>query len=126
MRYLLDSTLLIDHANRDPDANMTLAGLFEEGHELFTCDIVTAEVLSWNRTEDLRHLTVLLDSLEYVSTTPTAARWAAESRRKRHGSGGTRALGDAIIAGVAVDLDATIVTRNATDFIRQGVPVLEY
>lgn len=126
MRYLLDSTLLIDHANRIPEAAATLARFFEDGHELYTCDIVTTEVLSWDHPEDLRHLTALLDSLEYVATTPTAARWAAESRRKRHGAGGLRALGDAIIAGVAVDLDATVVTRNGVDFIRQGVPVLEY
>lgn len=126
MRYLLDSTLLIDHANRDEAAAATLARFFEEGHELYTCDIVTTEVLSYDDPDDLRHLEMLLDALEYVATTPTAARWAAASRRSRHRAGGLRALGDAIIAGVAVDLDATVVTRNADDFVRQGVPVFTY
>jgi predicted nucleic acid-binding protein len=33
-------------------------------------------------------------------------------------------LGDALIAGVATTLDATVVTRNRPDFARQGVAVL--
>ncbi len=37
-----------------------------------------------------------------------------------------RSLADAIIAGVARDLEATVVTRNPRDFEAQGVPVLAY
>ncbi len=125
-RYLLDSTLLIDHANVDPAAQAMLRRLFEEGHELYTCDAVTAEVLSFDAPDDLHHLEVLLDSLEYVATTPTAARWAASSRRERRRAGGSRALGDALIAAVARDLAATVVTRNVADFARQGVETLDY
>lgn len=126
MRYLLDSTLLIDHGNRDPAAIETLRRLFEEGHELYTCDVVTCETLSFGGSDDLRHLERLLDALEYVSTSPNAARWAGASRRSRHRAGGKRAVGDALIAGVATDLDAVVVTRNTTDFERQGVRILSY
>jgi len=126
MRYLLDSTLLIDHGNGDPEAVRVLRRLIEEGHDLFTCDVVTCETLSLGDEAQLRHLRTLLDALEYVSTSPSAARWAANSRRERHLSGGKRSLGDALIGGVAADLDAVVVTRNRPDFERQGVPVLEY
>lgn len=126
MRYLLDSTVLIDHGNDDREAGMLLRRLYEEGHALFTCDVVTCETLSRGDEERLRHLRALLDALEYVATSPSAARWAAESRRRRHVAGGKRALGDALIAGVAVDLDAIVVTRNRPDFERQGIRVLEY
>ena len=126
MRYLLDSTLLIDHANGDPAAITLLARLVGEGHDLITCDVVTCEVLSRGRSEDLRHLDALLASLEYISTTPDAARWAGASRRARNLAGGKRALGDALIAGIAADLQATVVTRNRPDFERQGIPVLDY
>jgi predicted nucleic acid-binding protein len=34
--------------------------------------------------------------------------------------------GDAIIAGAAVDLNATVVTRNVEDFRTLGVPVETY
>jgi predicted nucleic acid-binding protein len=35
-------------------------------------------------------------------------------------------LGDALIAGAAWSLGATVVTRNPDDFERMGVPVLAY
>lgn len=126
MRYLLDTTLLIDHGNGDAAATGLLRRLVEEGHDLYTCDVVTCETLSRGNDEELRHLGTLLDALEYVSTSPEAARWAAESRRARHAAGGKRSLGDALIAGVAVSLEATVVTRNRPDFERQDVPILTY
>ena len=126
MRYLLDSTLLIDHANRDAPATELMRQLHSGPHELYTCDVVTCEVLSQGRPQDLRHLRVLLGALEYVSTSPTAARWAAEARLRRHRAGGKLGLGDALIGGIATDLGATVVTRNRPDFQRQGIPVLTY
>jgi predicted nucleic acid-binding protein len=126
VRYLLDSTLLIDHGNRDPAATRLFRRLIEEGHELFTCDVVTCEALSLGDDEHLRHLRNLLDALEYVSTSPSAARWAASSRRQPHLAGGKRSLGDALIAAVADSLHATVVTRNRRDFERQGIEVLDY
>lgn len=126
MRYLLDSTVLIDHANFDAGAVGLLRRLVEEGHDLYTCDVVTCETLSRGEPEHLAHIANLLDALEYVATTPAAARHAGEARRERRAAGGTRALGDALIAGIAAELDATVVTRNRPDFERQGVPVLGY
>ena len=126
MRYLLDSTLLIDHANRDAPAAELLERLHAEPNELYVCDVVTCETLSQGDTSHLRHLRALLDALEYVATTPEAARWAAASRLKRHRAGGKLGLGNSLIAGVAAELGATVVTRNRPDFERQGIEVLGY
>ena len=126
MRYLLDSTVLIDHANRDVDAMRLVRSLIEAGHDLFTCDVVTCEALSKGDAGDVRHVEALLDALEYVSTTPAAARRAGTARRERHTAGGTRALGDALLAGIAFELNAIVVTRNGRDFVRQGIETLEY
>ncbi len=126
MRYLLDSTVLIDHANRDEPAAELLERLFSGPNELYTCDIVTCETLSQGDRDHLRHLRVLLNALEYVATTPDAARWAANSRHKRHGEGRKLGLGDSLIAGVAAELGAVVVTRNRPDFERQGIEVLSY
>ncbi|TAK01829.1 MAG: type II toxin-antitoxin system VapC family toxin [Chloroflexota bacterium] len=128
MRYLLDSTLLIDHANREPAALAMLRRLFEEGHDLYTCDVVTCETLSFGGADssDLRHIESLLDALEFVALGPSAARWAGSSRRARHRAGGKRAVGDALIAGLAIELGAVVVTRNVRDFTRQGVETLTY
>lgn len=126
MRYLLDSTVLIDHAKGDDGAVALLRRLFEGGHELLTCDVVTCETLSAGPPDELRHIEVMIDALEYVSTTPSAARWAAASRHSGRIAGGRRSLGDALVAGIATDQAATVVTRNRPDFTRQGVPTLEY
>ncbi len=126
MRYLLDTTLLIDHTNGYPPAMAILASLFEEGGELFVCDVVVCESLSGGTDEHLQTVGRLVEALEYVATTPEAARWAAASRLRRHRQGGKLGLADALIAGVAASLDATIVTRNRPDFERQGAAVLAY
>ena len=126
MRFLLDSTLLIDHANRDAEAMRLLRSLVEDGHELYTCDVVTCESLSKGDPDDLRHVETLLDALEYVALTPKAARAAGVTRRERRIAGGRRSLGDALIGALANELGATVITRNTSDFARQGVRTLTY
>jgi predicted nucleic acid-binding protein len=124
--YLLDTTLLVDYVNGDASAAATVDDLFDEAADLFTCEVVTCEALSGGDDEERRLLAVLLDALEYVATDPTAARWAAASRREGRSRRPARSLADALIAGVAWRMSATVVTRNTQDFARQGVPVREY
>jgi predicted nucleic acid-binding protein len=125
-RYLLDTTMIVDHAHGYPPATALLGRLYEQGAELYTCDVVTCEALSGGTDEHRVAVEALLRPLEYVSTTPDAARWAAGRRLERHEAGGKLGLGDALIAAVAADLGATVVTRNRVDFERQGISVLTY
>ena len=125
MRYLLDTTLLIDHAADRPGAVALARRLFEETADLYTCDTVVAEACSRGGDDELAAIGAMIQALEYVSTHPDAARWAGEARR-RGGRTSPRSLGDALIAGVAWSLGATVVTRNPDDFVRMGVPVLAY
>ena len=126
MRYLLDTTLIIDHAHGYEPAMTLLHRLYEEGGELFTCDVVVCEALSGGTDEHRAVVSRLLRALDFVATDPEAARAAGAARLERHEAGGRLGLGDALIAGVARGLGATIVTRNRPDFVRQGAPVLAY
>jgi predicted nucleic acid-binding protein len=126
MRYLLDTTLIIDHANGHEPAMRLLHRLYDEGGELFVCDVVVCEALSGGTDEHRAVVSRLLGPLEYVATDPAAARAAGDARRERHRAGGKLGLGDALIAAVAGGLGATIVTRNRPDFERQGAAVLSY
>jgi predicted nucleic acid-binding protein len=125
MRYLLDTTVLIDHAHDRAGVAELLEQLFSGPHDLLTCDVIITEALSKGPDEEVLVIGSLIRALEYVSTHPDAARWAGESRRQRLAHG-PRSLSDAIIAGVARSLDAVVVTRNPRDFEFQGVPVLAY
>jgi predicted nucleic acid-binding protein len=126
MRYLLDTTLIIDHAHGHKPAMDLLQRLYEEGAELFTCDVVVCEALSGGSDEHRRVISRLLDPIDFVATDPAAARAAGDARLERHRAGGKLGLGDAVIAAVARGMDATIVTRNRPDFERQGASVLAY
>lgn len=125
MPKILDTTLLIDHACDLPGAVATVRQLLAEGDDLLVCDVVVAEALSKGTDEELRAIAALIDAVEYVATHPDAAKWAGEARRTR-GASGPRHLGDALIAGVAWFCGAMVVTRNPDDFVRMGIPVLEY
>jgi predicted nucleic acid-binding protein len=126
MRYLLDTTLLIDHAYGHEPAMQLLHRLYEEGAELFICDVVVCEALSGGSDEHLDVVRRLLGALEYVAIDPPTAAAAGAARLNRHRSGGRLGLGDALIAALATGIDATIVTRNRPDFERQGASVLAY
>lgn len=125
MRYLLDTTVLIDHNRGRPSAVELVRGLFSEPNDLLVCDAIVVEALSAGPDSEVLALGTMIDALEYVATHPNAARWAGESRRRLRRIGHRR-LGDAIIAGVAWFNDATVVTRNPRDFEVQGVRVLGY
>lgn len=124
--YLLDTTLIIDHAKGHAAGVAMLARLFEETADLYTCDVITVEALSGGTSEERALITRLLDALEYVAIDPAAARWAGDRRRSRRAAGRRSPLADSLVAAVAWRLDATVVTRNPTDFKPFGVPVLGY
>ena len=126
MRYLLDTTLIVDHAHGHEPAMRLLHRLHEEGAELFTCDVVVCEALAGGSDEHRSVVSRLLEPLDFVATDPTTARQAGEARLERHRAGGKLGLGDALIAAVAKGLGATIVTRNRPDLERQGGLVLSY
>ncbi len=125
MRYLLDTTLLIDHNRGKTSAVEVVRRLFSEPNDLLVCDAVVVEALSGGPDDEIAAITAMIQALEYVSTHPDAAAWAGASRR-RLGHSSPRRLGDAIIAGVAWFNDAIVVTRNPADFEVQGVRVLGY
>lgn len=127
VRYVLDTTVIVDHINGYQPAVEMVHSLFGETSELFTCDVVTCEALSRGDQTAISAARILLDALEYVALSPEGARWAGERRRQRIELGrGKPGTSDALIAAVANSLGATVVTRNAKDFAAFEVPVLGY
>lgn len=125
VRYLLDTTVIVEHAAGDSGAVGAIASLFEETSDLYACDVVTCEALSGGTDEERAVIRRFLDALEFVALGPAEARLAGELRRAA-GRGSGRSLGDALVGALAIALGATVVTRNRPDFARMGVPVREY
>ncbi len=126
MSYLIDSTAIIDFTIGRTGGIRVIRDLFARTSEMYTCEVVICETLSGGTDEGREAVRRLLDALEYVAVDPEAARWAGERRAERIAGESRRHLGDALIAGLAWRLGATIVTRNARDFEAYGVPVLGY
>ncbi len=78
-------------------ANALVEWLFNQTNDLFTCDVIVAEALSRGDAAEVAAITALIDVLEYVSTSPDAARRARDDRRCRNVTS-YRSLPDAIIA----------------------------
>ncbi len=80
--YLLDTTLLIDHATGRADGVEVIARLLAETGELYSCDVTTSEALSGGPPEQRQHIRRFLDALEYLAIDAEDARWAGDRRRE--------------------------------------------
>lgn len=126
MKYLLDTTVLLDFAHDREGVVELVDRLFADAETLYTCDVVTCEALSGGDGLERRVIRGVLDALEYVALAPDSARWAAEVRRTGRSAPGARSLADALIAATAWSLAATLVTRIPRDFERLGIRVMRY
>ncbi|MBA3796961.1 MAG: hypothetical protein H0X20_07020 [Chloroflexi bacterium] len=81
MKYLLDTTAIVDHARDYPPGVEILSRLFEETGDLYTCDIVVSEAFSRGGPQERAAVESLVNALEYVAVDHDGARWAGDERR---------------------------------------------
>lgn len=116
MRYLLDTTFVIDLLRGQPTARSRYERLFEEGDSVYVNEVVVCEAATGAHGATYDDLVAIVRPIELVQPGPESAleagRWRAEARSR----GRTLSLPDALIAAAALALDATILTRNVRDF----------
>lgn len=126
MRYLLDTSFVVDHLRADPLAIERLDAIYLAGDEPILSSVTTAEVWAGTGPTGDPAIDRFLRYLEYVHASPETARragvWRAEARRR----GFVLATTDALIAATAYDLDAAVLTRNLRDFALTPVRVETY
>jgi len=126
VRYVLDTTFVIDHLRDDLAAVQKFASIFEEGDQVFVNEIVVCEAWTGARTGDDQDLEALLQVVEFVQPAPVHARAAGRWRAEARARGWTLGLGDALIAACADSLDAVVLTRNTRDFALTPVRLETY
>ncbi|HYN68781.1 MAG TPA: PIN domain-containing protein [Candidatus Eisenbacteria bacterium] len=125
MRYLLDSTFIIDYLRGLAGARDRLARMFEDGDEPLVNEVVVCEAWVGAREPDPA-LEALLRPIEFIQPGTDAARRAGRWRADARAKGLTLSLADALVAAAADDADAAVLTRNVRDFGLTPVRVESY
>lgn len=115
-RYLLDTTTLIDLSKAIAPVRARLEALLDAGHDLGVCALSVTEFLTGVPAAHRSSWEQWLATFHYWDVSWEAAVMAGAYRQTLRRRGRTLGTVDALLAALAVTLDATIVTDNAKDF----------
>jgi tRNA(fMet)-specific endonuclease VapC len=122
--HLLDSDAVIDHLKGITSTTALMTSLPAQGHVLCSCDIVVAEVFSGLPPQARAIAAPFLASLQFLPTTETAAQQSGIWRYDFARRGVTIPTTDTLIAAVATEHGAVLVTGNVKDYPMQGITLL--
>jgi predicted nucleic acid-binding protein len=114
--YLLDTDAVIDFFKGFPSSVEQIQQLFQQGENLCTCAVVMAVVYAGLNPTERGRGEELLGSLRFFATSPGAARQAGLWRYAFARQGVQLATTDCLIAAVAHERGATLVTGNMDDY----------
>jgi predicted nucleic acid-binding protein len=123
-RNLLDTDILISFSKRRGAAHTWVDAAQREVDELGVCEVVATELLAGARPVDRLPLIRFLRGLTYWDATLDAAIRAGAYRYSFARRGIAVSTPDALIAAVAVDVGATLVTRNVRHYPMMDLTVL--
>jgi predicted nucleic acid-binding protein len=123
MRYLLDSTGLIDWLKGRPGAARTLEELAIE-NVLAVNAVSVAEVYAGIKDKDLPMTDRLFAGFDYWQIDHLTARLAGTYRYEYARRGLSMSITDMLLAAHAVNMDATLVTGNLRHFPMPELNVL--
>jgi predicted nucleic acid-binding protein len=115
-RHLLDSDAVIDFLNGFADTVALLQSLSAQGDTFCTDDVVLAEVASGFSPLEQARAEPFLATLEFLPTSPAAARHAGAWRHAYARQGQPLAVTDCLNAAVAHEFQARIVTGNVNHY----------
>jgi predicted nucleic acid-binding protein len=122
VRYVLDSTVLIDYLRGRPAVGR-VSDLLDRGDELATTAVNVEEVVRGIRSGEDRAVEALFAGLIVLPISAPAA-WQAGIWRREHAERGvTLWQADCLIAATAAVERAALVTGNPNDFPMTGIEV---
>jgi predicted nucleic acid-binding protein len=115
-RYLLDTDALIDFSKRREPASSQILAWIEAGETLGTCAITLAEFAAGLDAEQLATWEEFLTLLTYWDISPHAAMRAGQDRYAFARQGRSISTTDCLVAAVARERHAFVVTGNVKDY----------
>jgi len=120
-RSLLDTTALIDFSKGREPARTRILDLIAGGDELAICAVNLAEFYAGIRVGDAPAMDAFFAVLSYWEISRAAARQAGAWRHDLARQGVALSTSDALIAAVALEHDAVLLTDNAKDYPLPGL-----
>ncbi len=124
-KYLLDTTVLIDHLHGLPGVVELLARLAVEGHQLGICCVNVAELYSGLAERQKEKADRLIGWLDYIDITAEAAKLAGSYRSAFAAKGVAIHTADTLVAAAAARHGAILVTANVKHYPMAGIEVLQ-
>jgi len=116
MRFLVDTSVLIDHLRGDERATRLLIDRVRDGHELWSVTVVRTEVLAGMRKGEEDGTRALLGLLDWLDVTIEGADAAGELARKYLRSHPGIDTVDYLVAAATLALGASLLTQNVKHF----------
>ncbi|MBI3961776.1 MAG: type II toxin-antitoxin system VapC family toxin [Deinococcus sp.] len=123
-RYLLDTTALIDFSKGREPARSRVMQMIEDGHELAVCAVNVAEFYAGLSPAQRPGWDEFVGALQYWEITWEAARQAGIYRHDFARKGVALSTADTLVAAVAEEQRAVIVTNNVKDYPIGGLRLL--
>lgn len=123
-RYLLDTDAIVDFSrDREPVASRILE-MIDGGDEIGVCAVVVAEFYSGLLPQERTRWQSFFDALRFWDETREVAEQAGIWRYEYARKGVTLSTTDLLIAAVANDIGAVLVTNNIRDFPLEEIKLL--
>ena len=116
MKILLDTSVLIDTLRRRNGRREALAALVRAHESLATTSLNIAELYAGMRPGEEASTEALLDGLECLDLTGSAARLGGKLKYQWSKRGQTLSLADALIAAIALEARCVLLTDNRKNF----------
>ena len=125
-KYLLDTTILIEHLRGKKEAVSFITGLMGQGHRLCVCCVNIAELYSGLNREQGTRAKLLIDALDYCDATTDTAIQAGIYRYEFARQGISLSVTDTLVAAIAKTHGAIIVTANIKHYPMKDIQAQQY